>query len=257
MKAVQALRNGDYAYGTMARLINEPGFVQIASRSGLDFLLFDLEHGSLSIERLADLLAVARSLEFTTFVRIPECSKAWVSRVLDAGTDGIMLPMVETEAMAKQFAHWAKYPPDGGRGVATGVGYTAMDGVADPAAYLTDTNRNTLTIAQIETATGVDNVEAIAAVPGIDVLLVGPSDLSTSLGCPQQMDAPELHEAITRVAKAVEDNGKVFGLHAQLPLLKAFVPKGLRMISYNTDVMMVNAAMKALSKECHSVTAEA
>lgn len=254
MKAVEKMRVGDFAYGTMSRLIDNPGYVRISADSGLDFQIFDMEHGAYSMSDIADVLTVSRALPFTTFVRIPELSKAWVSRVLDAGADGIMLPMVETEAQAKQFVYWAKYTPLGNRGLAIGLGATGYKGQTEPTAYMAAENVDTLTIAQIETTTGVDNVEAIAATPGIDVLLIGPGDLSTSLGCPMQMDAPELHEAIDKVAKSATDYGKIFGMHAGLPLLESYVPKGLRMVSHASDVTMLAQALKSIHQKCVEIS---
>ncbi len=174
--AVKKLRDGKKIVGTMIRMIDHPGIIQIAKNAGLDYVLFDMEHGTYDIQSFANMANLAREIGLGCFARIPELSKSFVSRLLDAGATGIMCPMLSTEEEAKKLVEWGRYIPIGGRGfgslgVHTGYGNLKTDALT----FMKEQNAATLAIAQIETKEAIDNIEAIAATEGIDVLLIGPT----------------------------------------------------------------------------------
>jgi 2-keto-3-deoxy-L-rhamnonate aldolase RhmA len=239
----------------MVRMIRNPAIAPLAARAGLDFIMLDLEHGPFNLETVEDIFKAGRPLGLGCFARVPELSRGWVSRILDAGATGVMVPMLETVAEAELLVRWAKYGPLGGRGFGGIGGHTDFDAIAPGATleFMAKANAETLTIAQIETARAVENADAIAAVPGLDALLIGPNDLAISLGCAGDFMGEILHDAIGRVAAAAATHGKIFGMHAGDPLLERWIPKGLTLVMNNLDGNMLAAAMKAISRRYQEV----
>jgi 2-keto-3-deoxy-L-rhamnonate aldolase RhmA len=243
---VKRLREGARIVGTMIRLVRNPAIASIAKHSGLDFIMLDLEHGSYSMESVADIFKVARAIGLGSFVRVPELSKGYVSRAMDCGAAGVMAPMVETAEQARALAAWAKYAPLGRRGLGGSGGHTDFAGIVDAPAFMRDANEESLTIAQIETAEAVKNVEAIASVEGIDALLIGPNDLAISLGCPGSFTSDVMNSSIEKVAAAAGRKNKILGMHGTDELLNKWMDHGLRLIMSLLDVNMLFAGMKGV-----------
>jgi 2-keto-3-deoxy-L-rhamnonate aldolase RhmA len=151
---------------------------------------------------------------------------------------------------ASLLVRWAKYAPLGGRGFGGAGGHTNFIGVTPDAtpAFMAQANIDTLTIAQIETAQAIQNIDAIAAVPGIDALLIGPNDLAISMGCAGDLLGEILDKAIGKVATAAKKHGKIFGMHGPDPLTERWVPKGLTLVMSNLDANLLSAGMKAISQ---------
>ena len=247
--AVKELRAGDRAVGTMVRLVRNPGIAWIAKQAGLDFIMLDLEHGSSSLETLADVAASGRGAGIEVFVRVPELSKGYVSRVLDCGCTAVMVPMVESPHQAELLAGWCKFAPTGKRGlgsVGTHTGFAPVPG-GEASEFMAGTNEQVLAIAQIETAAAIEEVEGIAAVPGIDTLLIGPNDLAVSLGYPGDLQNPKVLEAIDTVAEAARRHGKIFGFHGPDALMEQYLSKGLRLIMSKLDIDMLLSAMEQIA----------
>ena len=174
----QKLRDGEAAVGTMVFEFNTSGIGRIIAETGAEFVLFDMEHTGWSIETIRELMATARAADVVPLVRVPATEYHFLARVLDIGAMGIMVPMVETEEQAQRIADSCRYPPVGRRGAAFGVAHDDYTG-GDVLAKMQQANDNVLLIAQIETARGLENVEQIAAVDGIDILWIGQFDLSS------------------------------------------------------------------------------
>lgn len=246
---VQKLRNGGKIVGTMVRMIRNSAVASIAARAGLDYIMLDLEHGPYSFETVDDIFKVGRSLGLGCFVRVPDLSKGYVSRIMDAGADGVMVPMVESVEQAKLLAGWSKFAPLGIRGFGGVGGHTdyAVIGADTTASFMERANRETLSIAQIETEQAVRDIDAIAAVPGIDALLIGPNDLAISLGCAGDLMGGVLDTAIGKVADAAQKHGKIFGMHAPDPLLERWIPRGCRLIMSSLDAIILTSGMKSIT----------
>ena len=247
--AVQKLREGKRAVGTMVRMIRNPAVAVAAKNAGLDFIMLDLEHGPYSFETVDDVFKVGRALGIGCFVRVPELAKGYVSRAYDCGATGVMVPMLESAEQAQLLVRWGKYAPVGSRGFGGAGGHSNFIGVApaDTPAFMAKANVETMTIAQIETAKAIENVDAIAAVPGIDALLIGPNDLAISLGAAGDLMGPVLDQAIGKVAEAAKKHGKIFGMHGPDGLTDRWLPKGLTLVMSNLDTNIVNAGLKAIS----------
>ena len=168
---------------------NTPGIGQILNVSGVDFVFLDMEHSGFGMMETKQLIAYLRAGDLPVLVRPPSKSYHHIARVLDVGADGVMLPMVANASEARQALAHLRYPPQGHRGVAIGI---AHDGYAPaaPSQTLAAANRRIAMAALIETAEGVDDIDNIAATPGVDCLWLGHFDLSASLGVPGQFEHP-------------------------------------------------------------------
>jgi len=240
----QKIQNGGTSIGTFVFEFSTPGIGRIVSEAGAEFVLFDMEHTGGTIETIRMLLATTRPTSAVPFVRVPATEYHFIARVLDMGAMGVMVPMVESAAQATTLVASAKYPPLGRRGTAFGVAHDDYTG-GDIAAKMSAANSATLLIAQIETETGVRNVDEIAAVAGIDVLWIGQFDLSTSLGIPGQFDHPDFQAAQARVIEACRRHGKVAGIMGlDVPGCKAMLDQGFRMLAYGGDLWLYQRVIR-------------
>jgi 2-dehydro-3-deoxyglucarate aldolase/4-hydroxy-2-oxoheptanedioate aldolase len=239
----RALADGEPVFGTMVFEFNTPGVGLIAAEAGASFVLFDMEHTGWSIESIRAQMAWSRSAPITRLVRVPATQYDYVSRALDVGAQGVMVPMVESAEQATAIAAASLYPPDGRRGAAFGI---AHDGYAPGpvAEKMTRANAERIVLAQIETAAGVRNAAEIAQIPGIDVLWVGQFDLTVSLGIPGQFDHPDFVQALSTVAKAAKAAGKACGAMAlSVDDATVWAKRGYDMLAYSGDLWIYQQAL--------------
>jgi 2-keto-3-deoxy-L-rhamnonate aldolase RhmA len=217
---------------------------RLAARAGAEFVLFDLEHSGYGIERMRWLLAASRSADIVPFLRVPDSAYDLVARGLDVGAVGVMVPQVESAEEAAQVAAAARYPPVGRRGF--GLVFRddwAPGGIADTLEHV---NREVMTILQIETAAGVEAVDEIAAVDGVDVLWIGHFDLTASLGIPGEFDSAAYAEALDRVLAAGERHGKPVGIVCgSADEGRALMARGFRLVGYSFDLWLYEGALRA------------
>ena len=234
----KTLRDGGLSIGTMVFEFNTTGIGRLAAASGAEFVLFDMEHTGWSIETIRMLLATTVAANIVPLVRIPATDYQFVARVLDMGTMGIMVPMVQDAEQATNLVQYAKYPPVGRRGGAFGVSHDNYES-GDAVDKMTSANDETLLIAQIETVTGLENVEQIAAVDGIDVLWIGQTDLSNSMGIPGQFEHPDFQAAVDRVVSVARAAGKAAGyMGMSLDECDNLYQKGFRCLAYSGDLWL-------------------
>ena len=248
MNLKERLKAGEKVFGTMVRIERNPAFCIIAKEAGLDFILFDCEHAAYNLETLHDLFMMSNAIGLTALLRVPQLDKESISRSLDAGAKGCMIPMSETEEQAKEIVHWSKYTPIGDRGYGSGIGasyYKTGLGTVEAMEQINDT---VLTIAQIETAQAIDNVEKIAAMEGIDALIVGPNDLSISLGIPGKVTDEKEIAAIRKTADACRKYGKAFGIHGPDSLQNMFA-KDINLVIYSTDADIMRNGIKNMKEK--------
>ena len=247
---VERARKGERIVGTLFRFVRNPGAARIARHAGLDFIMLDMEHAPYSLETVADFCKVARTIGLGCFVRVPELARGYVSRTLDSGVTGVMVPMLESVQQANRLVAWSKYAPLGDRGLGGSGGHTDFAGIAGRAKqFMAEANNDVLSIAQIETAKAVESIEEIAAVDGIDALLIGPNDLSISLGCAGELTHPDVDRAIEKVARVAAENKKVFGMHAGDALLDKWIPYGLSLIMNRIDIDILASGIAAISEK--------
>jgi len=240
----EKLSTGGTSIGTFVFEFATTGMGRIVAEAGAEFVVFDMEHTGFSIETIRTLIASCRPAEVTPMVRVPATEYHFIARALDMGALGIMVPMVETADQARRIVASAKYPPVGRRGAAFGVAHDGYTG-GDITEKIESANRETLLIAQIETAEGVRNVEEIAAVDGIDVLWIGHFDLSNSLGIPGQFSHPQFQQAIAKVVAACQAHGKTPGFMASdVAGGKALLEQGFRILAYGGDLWIYQTALR-------------
>ncbi|MBI2843786.1 MAG: HpcH/HpaI aldolase/citrate lyase family protein [Armatimonadetes bacterium] len=239
--------NGELLSGTWLNL-GSSLTAEMAGGAGFDWVLIDLEHGVGDYACLLHQLQAVGNTQAAPVVRIPWNDPVQFKRVLDLGPCGVMVPYVNTADEARQAASSMRYPPQGIRGVAKlnracGFGQDFDD-------YFDSVNDNLLTVVQIETETALGNVEEIAAVEGIDVLFVGPMDLSVSLEIPQQFDHPRFRSALTKIAEACSRHGKAAGiLLGASEQIEQTVADGYTFVALNSDGGLVASGMRKLAAE--------
>ena len=215
-----------------------------AARMGFDFLWIEMEHSPITLETLRHIVLATRGLPAVPFARVP-VNEIWTAkRVLDAGVFGVMFPFTSTPELAQQAAAACRYPPVGRRGSGAGL---AMFGWPEVASYHDCADENVVVIAIIEEARAVENIDAIAATPGIDVLFIGTSDLSFSLGLRGKQDDPKHREAVAKVVAAGKKHGKFLGRPAASPEKMAeYREQGFQLFQTLTDIGLMTQGAKAL-----------
>jgi 4-hydroxy-2-oxoheptanedioate aldolase len=203
------LQSGQKALGCWLALGNA-ATAEIAGLAGYDWVMIDHEHGPGDFQSAIAQMQALAAFETTSLLRVPWNDPVYIKRALDAGAEGIMVPMVETADEARAAVAACRYPPNGIRGAATSSVRAADYGLAE-ADYVAGAEAQLMIICQIETLTGIENIEAIAAVEGVDMLFVGPSDISTNLGYAKQRDHPKVKEVLAEVEKRIKDAGKWMG----------------------------------------------
>lgn len=240
----QMLASGRTPLGTMIMEFNTTGIGRIAAEAGADFVIYDQEHTGWSVETIRMLVATSRSADLGAFVRVPATQYHLIARVLDVGAQGLMIPMVETEEQARLIVQSAKYPPVGRRGAGFGLAHDDyQDG--DILEKMRTANEEGLLIAQIETAQGVENVDAIAAVEGIDVLWIGHFDLTNSLGIPGQFEHPDYLRSVEAVLAACARHGKAAGIMVHsVESGRELLAQGFRILAYWGDAWVYKKALR-------------
>lgn len=203
------LKAGRPAFGCWLGLNSGP-VAEIVAGAGYDFVLIDLEHGPGDPQDALVIMQAISAYPCVPLVRVPANEPLWIKRALDLGAAGIMVPNVETAAEAARVVDAARYPPLGRRGMAPTVIRASGYG-ARWREYVAEVNERLLVICQIESAQAVENAASIAWVEGVDLLFVGPFDLSGALGYPAQPDHPDVRKAVARVEAATRAAGKLSG----------------------------------------------
>jgi len=236
---------GEYVYGMMIRQGRDPGTPAIFAAAGYDFCFFDMEHGNYSMETVADLIRGCKSVGIGSVIRVPHLETHFISRVLDAGAEGIMVPMTSKREQAERIVRYGKFTPLGARGFGNQTGQTDYK-VLKTVEFMKEANEHTLIIAQIETKEAIENIEEILDVEGIDVGLIGPNDLSISLGVPDLMGSEVMTQAIDRVVQAAKKKKKASGMHiGSIDALKKWRSKGMTVLAYSTDIAFMYSASKS------------
>ena len=230
-------------FGTLVIELASPGIGYILKAGGAQFVFVDMEHSGFGFDTVKQLLRYMEAAELPAIVRVPSRHYHHIARALDMGAEGIMTPMVGTAEEAARIAAHAKYPPLGHRGVALGVAHDRY-APGSPVTKMRAANRRGTVFLLVETRQGVENVEEIAAVEGIDGIWIGHFDLSTSLGVPGQFDHPDLIVAVDRVARACTKHKKSFGcLVMNVEAGIAAYHSGFDMICYSGDLWLLRETL--------------
>jgi 2-dehydro-3-deoxyglucarate aldolase len=244
MNIKEMLRRGRPTIGTWITLAH-PAIAEMAAKAGFDWIAIDLEHSSISLRECEDMIRAIDLAGAAPLVRLTDNDPNLIKRVMDSGARGIIVPSVGSAEEARRAVAAVHYPPRGTRGVglARAHGYGA-----DFHGYLRRLPRETVVVAMIENARGVQNVEEILAVEGVDAYFLGPYDLSASLGVAGRISHPKVEAAIAKVRAAGRRVGKPGGLHvveADPAALRRRLRQGFRFVAYGLETRIYDAHMRA------------
>jgi 2-dehydro-3-deoxyglucarate aldolase len=238
------LSKGKLTIGSWITLAH-PAIAEIMSRAGFDWLAVDLEHSVITIREAEELIRIIALSRVAPLVRLSANNPVQIKRVMDAGAHGAIVPMVNSAADAEAAVEAVRYPPKGKRG----VGLARAQGYGSSfERYREWLNRETVVIVQVEHIEAVNNLEAILSVDGVDGFIVGPYDLSGSLGVPGQFDQPVVKEAMERIRSIGIASGKAFGIHIIEPdvqELRHRVEEGYNFLAYSLDIRMLDTACRS------------
>ncbi len=237
------------------RLVRGIEIARIAKTAGFDSLYVDVEHGSFSLETAGQICIAALEIGIAPFVRVPTTRPDHVSRALDAGALGVIAPHIRSAAEARAVVAAAKFPPLGDR--STGGGLPHLQYRSFPAAEANAAmNDATMVVVQFETADAVERAEEIAAVEGVDMVLIGTNDLLADMGLPGQYEHERVRDAYARTLAACRKHGKhvgVGGLASRPKLAAEFVKMGARYVSTGTDLAFLLAAATERAKQVQEI----
>lgn len=238
--ALERMRRGEVALGMVVRLGRTGDIARIAAATGHDFVFIDMQHAAFTVGKAAEIAQAARGCGVTALARVRSADDPNIALLLDCGVMGVVVPGVGTVAVARTAIAAARFAPIGRRSLSTP--HTTLGFLAAPHdESMRAMNVATLVGCMIETVEGVANVEAIAALDGIDVLHLGCTDLMADMGRPGDLDHPELAKAIDRVISAARSNGKFAGVGGvrDIGRLRALITAGAQFVTVHSDVALV------------------
>ncbi|KAK3051599.1 hypothetical protein LTR09_007254 [Extremus antarcticus] len=247
----KALKSGKPSFGGWQGLPGSNLSRILARTPDLDWICIDQEHGNMSDDAMHESVAAIAACGVSPIVRVPEGQHWMIKRALDAGAHGIIVPLLTSAEDAKNIVKYSKFPPTGSRGLGSGLsmekfisGKTGDVTEVPMGDYFRDANSSTVICVQIETAGALKEVNEIAAVEGVDVLLIGPTDLGNNIGHPAVLNggkhAPELDEAIAKINKAAHDAGKKSAIYmGSGEQAKHYADNGFDMINTANDIAVL------------------
>lgn len=238
----QRLSQGETVYGTMIQDQRSPTVAQILAQVGYDFLFVDMEHGPFNLETVADLVRVIRLAGATPLVRVPDAAYHLIARSLDLGAQGVMIPRVETRSQVERIVESALYPPLGARGCSVDKGHNDF-APQEAWSFTEEANRENLVILQIERQRAVEDIGDLLSVPGVGAVLIGPNDLSLSLGLRGSDMLAALEDPIQHVLDSCLARSIPCGIHiGSLEWLSEWRRRGMRLLCYSSDLKFLRQA---------------
>jgi 2-keto-3-deoxy-L-rhamnonate aldolase RhmA len=235
----KALSEGKVQIGCGFHQFRSPELPRILKAAGFNWTFLDTEHGNFDIETVQDICRVSSLVGLCAVVRVADLQYHLVARALDCGAEGIVFPRVESPELLERAVSWTKFPPVGVRGfglTTMAVNYESMT-LAQIAAHMND---NVMVVLQIETVRAVEMREELLAVEGIDVVMVGPADLSISLGVPGEFQHPKLIDTVESIKETCVRRGVVPGIHNRnLGLAKFWRDRGMKFIGCGNETSML------------------
>ena len=234
--------------GAMVFEFFSPGIPIILKNAGCEFIIFDMEHGGLSLEQFKTLSIISNANKIAPFLRIPEINYNYIARALDLGALGVMVPMVNTPDDAIKIVQSSKYPPKGKRGA--GFGFVHDNYInQNPLSYIEKANNSLINIIQIETKIALENVKEIASINGVDCLWVGHFDLTNFLGIPGNFSSKKYLNAINEIVDAAVTHKKSLGIMVNNKQeLDTYYKLGFNMIAVGTEMNILSRSISQILK---------
>lgn len=243
------IRAGKELTGMFLSEIAAPNLLRLMKAAGVDFVIVDCEHGYFDYSQVAAIAAVGNGIGFPVIVRVPALTREPVQKYLDAGVDGLLVPMLETPEMARQLVLLSKYAPEGKRGISTMRPHSNYN-PGKLTEYTAAANGRILLFAQIESKRGVDNIGEIVRVPGIDGVLMGPNDLACDLGKMGDFSTPEIRACIDRVIGAAKEAGIPSGIiTSSADLIRECRLKGMTLFSCDSELGLLKKGIAEMLKK--------
>jgi 4-hydroxy-2-oxoheptanedioate aldolase len=251
----EKLSRGEVVASMTVRLVRTVEIALLAKTAGFDMIYIDLEHSPISLDAAGQICLAALSVGIAPMVRVPANTPDYIQRVLDGGALGVIAPDIRTAEEARAVVRAVKYAPLGERGAGGALPQLRYRSLPTPEANAA-VNDATMVIVQFESAEALANAEAIAAVDGVDMVLIGVNDMLAGMGLADQYDHPQVREAYARTIAACRKHGKhvgVGGLSKRPKLAAEFVGMGARMVSTGTDIQFLLAAATEKAKQVHEI----
>ena len=240
----ERLQNGETVVGTL-QLLDSAMVSEMIGVAGMDFVVYDQEHGPLGAETTLKLSAAAQNRDVAPIVRCRANDEAEIQRALDIGTAGVQVPQVETRADAKRAVEAARFDPIGSRGLSQ---YVRAGDYWGSDTYTKDQNESVLLVVQVEGKRGIENIEEILTVEGIDIVFLGPYDLSQSLGIPGQITHERVEEMMTKVCELADKTDTVVGTFADSPeIANKWIDAGVQDIALGVEVGLFTEHLASLT----------
>jgi len=250
----RVLKQGGVAVGATILECPRPAVAKVLALAGFDFLFLEYEHAYFNEESMGALILAARDSNLPVVTKVPSLHRHFISRALDAGALGIQLPRTNSAEDVRKLVQYAKFPPLGDRAGCPGLANTDFREVEAEEFFRTG-NEETLIVGHIETREGLENLDEILDVPGLDALFIGPYDLSAALGLPGQVTHPRLLDAAQRVIDGARARGIAPGIYAgDIETGRMWIEKGMQLIETASELAMIYTGGRTLMSQFRAVT---
>ena len=244
----EVLKEGKNVFGPFMKF-TDPAAVEIMGFAGFDFVIIDAEHGPISMQNAQNMIRAAEIANITPVIRVANNDEALILRALDIGAQGIEIPQINSKLQAIKAVRSVKYAPQGERGVCRYVRAANYSSI-NKFKYFKSANKETMIIVHIEGVEGINNLDGILSVPDIDVIFVGPYDLSQSLGIPGEVNNPLVTEKMKEVVLKCRENKVAVGTFADdVETAKSWVSLGVQYMAFSVDVGILYEASKQIVKK--------
>jgi 2-dehydro-3-deoxyglucarate aldolase len=247
MKLKQKIKNAELTIGSWITLGNT-SVAEIMANAGYDWLVVDLEHTTISVEQAGELIRTIELSGISSLVRLTNNDESQIKRMLDAGARGIVVPMVKSASDAKYAVAATRYPPLGNRGVGLARAQCYGSSFKEYFSWQADTNDGPIVVVQIEHIDAVNNLKDILSVKGVDAFIIGPYDLSCSMGIPGEFDNPQFTDVMKNIIETGDKLGAVSGIHVVEPDIEKLnnaINEGYKFIAYSVDIRMLDVTARA------------
>ncbi len=243
------LIGGEVVAGVALQQLRSTELPRLLGAAGFDYIFIDAEHGGFNMETMQDMVKAALQAGITPLIRVAELRYSLVARALDIGAQGIIMPRVEDPELLRTAIAWTRFPPHGVRGfgiTASQISYQSAKMVE----IMEHANRETMNVVQFESIEALQRIDDLLSIDGIDVAMIGPADLSISMGVPGEFDHPDLVASIEKFITDCERHGVVPGIHCRsIEMAKPWIAKGMRLVGCGSEItMLIERAQSMISE---------
>jgi len=251
-KTREKLSRGETVFGSGLQCYRSAEIPRAFAAAGFDYVFIDMEHGSFDLETVQDMIAAANGAGITPIVRVGEILYSLIARLLDSGAQGIILPRVEDPRILEEAISWMRFPPVGKRGYGVNVTMVDYEGRSFPE-IIEHQNRNTLSVCQFETKLAMERADELLSVKGLDIVMVGPADLSIALGIPGEFDHPLLVSTVERLVEKCNQHGVVPGIQTRsVAMSKFWAERGMRFVGAGAEHGLLLEKAKETVSQLHA-----